>query len=79
MVSIPKIIGVISCGVVLCLSLSNATQAEMKHDSCVDRKGESPGLVKCDAETRQGIETVKGEVLALKAIALSSSGLTVRK
>ena len=42
MVSIPKIIGVISCSAVLCLSLSNATQAGMKHDPCADRKG---GLV----------------------------------
>jgi hypothetical protein len=27
MVSLPKIIGVISCGVVLCVSLADATQA----------------------------------------------------
>jgi len=31
MVSIPKIIGVMSCSVVLCLSLSNVTQAAEKH------------------------------------------------
>ena len=62
MVSILNIIGVMACGVVLCLSLSNATQAGMKHDSCADRKGELPGLVKCDAETRQGIRTITGEV-----------------
>ena len=54
MVSIPKIIGIISCSVVLCLSLANATQAaeSMKLDPCADRK-----------ETRHGIETIKGEVL----------------
>ena len=65
MVSIPKIIGIISCGAVLCLSLSNAAQAteRMGHNPCADRKGGLPNLVKCDEEMRQGIETVKGEVL----------------
>jgi hypothetical protein len=66
MVSVPKIIGVLSCSVVLCLSLSNATQAGVKHDPCADSKGELSGLVKCDAETREGIETVKGEVLRIE-------------
>jgi len=31
MVSIPKIIGVMSCSLILCLSLSNVTQAAEKH------------------------------------------------
>ena len=31
MVSIPKIIGVMSCSLMLCLSLSNVTQAAEKH------------------------------------------------
>lgn len=68
MVSIPKIIGVISCSAVLCLSLSNATQAteRMGHDPCADRKGGLPNLLKCDEETRQGIATVKGEVLRVE-------------
>ena len=65
--SIPKIIGVLSCSVVLCLSLSHATQAtaRTKHDPCIDRKGGQSNLVKCDAETRQGIDTVTGEVLRI--------------
>jgi hypothetical protein len=65
MVSIPKIIGIISCSVVLCLSLANATQAaeRMKPDPCADRKSGQPTLVKCNKETRHGIETIKGEVL----------------
>jgi translation initiation factor IF-1 len=63
MVSVPKIIGVISCGVVLSLSLANATQARIGPDPCANRKGGQPNLTMCDAETRQGIETVKGEVL----------------
>jgi hypothetical protein len=68
MVSIPEIIGVISCSVVLGLSLSNATQAteRMRHDPCADRKGGLPNLLMCDEETRQGIETIKGEVLRVE-------------
>ena len=65
MVSIPKIIGIISCSVVLCLSLADATQAaeSMKPDPCADRKSGHPNVVKCNKETRHGIETIKGEVL----------------
>ena len=39
--SIPKIIGVVSCGVVLCLSLSNITQARHRTEPapCAERKG----------------------------------------
>jgi hypothetical protein len=64
MVPIPKIIGVILCSAVLCLSLSNAAQAgNMKSDPCADRKGGEPNLLGCGAETMQGIETIKGQVL----------------
>ena len=65
MVSIPKIIGVMSCSAVLCLSLSNATQAaeSVKPDPCADRKSGQPNLVKCNIETWYDIETIKGEVL----------------
>ncbi|HEX4967897.1 MAG TPA: hypothetical protein VFV44_05220 [Nitrospiraceae bacterium] len=68
MISIPKIIGVISCSAVLCLSLSSTTQAteSMRHDPCADRKGGLPNLVKCDEKMRQGMETSKGEVLRLE-------------
>ena len=64
---IPKIIGVMSCSVVLCLSLSNATQAaeQMKPDPCADRKGGLSNLVTCDDETPQSIDTVTGEVLRM--------------
>ena len=72
MISIPKIIGVISCGFVLCLSLSTVGQARhrMGPDPCADRKGGLPGLVKCDAETRQGIHTFTGEVLHINGARL---------
>ena len=47
MVSIPKVVGVLSCGFLLCLGLSNAAQAGnvpgasdvMKTDSVTDRQG----------------------------------------
>ena len=68
MVSITKFVGVMSCGFVLCLSLSNATQAadRMTPDPCADRKGGQPGLVKCTEETLQGIDTIKGELLRVE-------------
>jgi len=64
MISILKIIGVISCSAVLCLSLSSTTQAteRMGHDPCADRKGGLPNLVKCDENMRQGMETSKGDM-----------------
>ncbi len=34
----------------------------MRPDPCADRKGGQSNLVKCDEETRQGVETIKGEV-----------------
>ncbi|HSL02038.1 MAG TPA: hypothetical protein VK901_00685 [Nitrospiraceae bacterium] len=68
MVSIPKIVGVMSCGFVLCLILSNTTQAtdRMAPDPCADRKGGQPNLVKCDEETLQGIDTINGELLRVE-------------
>lgn len=66
MVSISKLIGVMSCSLVLCVSLSTAAQAGMKHDPCAERNGEVPDRVKCATETREGIETVKGEVLRIE-------------
>jgi len=66
MVSIPKIIGVISCSVVLSLSLSNAAQARMSPGPCADMNRGQPTLLKCDEESLRGIETIKGEVLRIK-------------
>lgn len=61
MVSIPKIIGVISCGVVLSLSLATAAQA-IEPNTCAKGKDGLP-LLLCSEEERQGIKTIKGEVL----------------
>ena len=65
MMSIPKIIGVMSCSFVLWLGLSNAPQAavSMGSDPCADSKGGQPNPVKCDENIQQGIDTVKGYVL----------------
>ena len=67
MVSIRNIVvGVMSCSFVLCLGLSDLQAAKkMSLDPCANRKGGEPNLVKCDEETRQGIETIKGEVLRI--------------
>ena len=62
MVSLPKVIGALSCGVVLCLSLADASQA-FRLDPCASRKGGLPNLLQCSEEQRQGIQTIKGEVL----------------
>jgi hypothetical protein len=71
MVSIPKIIGVMSCSVVLCLGLSNVTGAAEEFglstgvedtQSCTDKNVEREvGVMNC--REAQGIHTVKGEVL----------------
>lgn len=62
---IPKIVG-ISCSIVLGLGLINAAQAErMKADPCADRKTNLHENLNCDKDARQGIETVKGEVLRI--------------
>ena len=65
MVSTLKVVSVLSCGVVLCLSLSNASQAleGVGPDPCAERKGGQPNLLRCSEERRQGMETIKGEVL----------------
>jgi hypothetical protein len=72
--SIPKIIEVMSCGFMLCLSLASVTYAAASatkpgtpSDAVVRGKQADPcgqpNLVKCDGETQQGIRTITGEVL----------------
>src|SRR5262245_15790968 len=66
MTSISKIIGIMSCSIVL-LSLSDAAQAaNMKADPCADRKTGMHELVGCDKDAQAGIDTIKGEVLAVE-------------
>lgn len=65
MMFIPKIVGVISCSIVLWLGLSTAPLAAVSQgtDPCADNKGGQPNPVKCGEETQQGLNTVKGYVL----------------
>jgi hypothetical protein len=79
MVSIPKVIGVMSCGVLLCLGLSNAAQAdnaasvqdEMKADQSDRRQGgQEVGEKQMSDEMKSGQsksgDTIKGEVLRVE-------------
>ncbi|HYM89426.1 MAG TPA: hypothetical protein VES92_09960 [Nitrospiraceae bacterium] len=63
MLSIPKVVGVLSCGFLLCLGLSNAAQAEhppapsdlMKTDSVTDRQG-----FQSDDDKQKNVNNEKG-------------------
>ena len=63
MVAIPKVVGVLSCGFLLCLGLSNAAQAEhapspsdvMKTDSVTDQQG-----FQSDDDKQKNVNNEKG-------------------
>ena len=63
MVVIPKVVGIMSCGFLLCLGLSNAAQAEhapapsdvMKTDSVTDRQG-----FQSDDDKQKNVDNEKG-------------------
>jgi hypothetical protein len=65
-ISIPKIMGVVSCGAVLCLSLSTAAQAERMKDPCTERKTGMHSILNCDKDAQKGIDTIKGEVFGVE-------------
>ena len=70
MVSISKVVGVLSCGFLLCLGLSNAAQAEhppapsdvMKTDSVSDRQG-----FQSDDDKQKNVDDEKGSTSAKSA------------
>jgi hypothetical protein len=70
MVFIPKVVGVLSCGFLLCLGLSNAAQAEhapapsdlMKTDSVTDRQG-----FQSDDDKQKNVNVEKGSTRAADA------------
>jgi uncharacterized membrane protein YcgQ (UPF0703/DUF1980 family) len=81
MVSIPKVVCVLSCGFLLCLGLSNAAQAEhppapsdvMKTDSVTDRQGfQSDDDKQKNVDDEKGshsakdAKTIKGELSRVK-------------
>jgi uncharacterized membrane protein YcgQ (UPF0703/DUF1980 family) len=81
MVSIPKIVGVLSCGFLLCLGLSTVSQAEhppapsdvMKTDSVSDRQGfQSDDDKQKNVDDEKGsnhakdAKTIKGELSRVK-------------
>ena len=81
MVAIPKVVGIISSGFLLCLGLSNAAQAEhapapsdlMKTDSVTDQQGfqsDDDKQKNVDAEkgsnSAKGAKTIKGELLRVE-------------
>ena len=67
MVAIPKIVGVLSCGFLLCLGLSSVAQAEhppapsdvMKTDSVTDRQG-----FQSDDDKQKNVDDKKGSTRA---------------
>ena len=59
-----RIVGSVSSGFVLCLSLSSITQAAA--DPCLDKQASPSSLARCGEEKRLGIETIKGEVLHIE-------------
>lgn len=73
MVSLPKIVGVLSCSVVLCASLANAAQAaddalvadRMTSDPCAERTPGQPDQFNCNRQVREGAESIKGELLRI--------------
>ena len=76
MVCIPKVVGVLSCGFLLCLGLSNVAQAEhtpapsdlMKTDSVSDRQGfqsdddKQQNVDEKRSNSAKGAKTIKGEL-----------------
>ena len=64
MIPFHKLVGSVSSGFVLCLSLSTTTHAAA--DPCLDKQGSQPSIEKCGEEKRSGIKTIKGEVLVLQ-------------
>jgi len=82
MVSIPKIIGAMSCSVVLCWGLSHVPAAAEAlglstgvedTESCTDKNVQREvGVINCRAAA-QGIHTIKGEVLRVDNCGMNCS------
>jgi hypothetical protein len=69
MVTTPSMsISMVSCGFMLCLSLSNITQADeyRNYDPCAEIPGLQPNPMKCGEKTQRGIHIIVGEILHMK-------------
>jgi hypothetical protein len=79
MVSIPKVVGLMSCGFLLCLGLSNSVRAEhtpspsdlMKTDRVDDQQGfqaddDKQKNVKTEGSSAEGSRTIKGELFRVE-------------
>jgi len=72
MVSMLKVIGVISCGFVLCLGVPNSAQAinnfakELKELKSEQNAEEQADLAENEEDTAKGLQTIYGEVLQIK-------------
>ena len=71
-----KSIGTVVAGLVLCLSLSNGTQADeyKNYDPCAQIPGRQLNPEKCSEKSQQGIHTITGEILHM-----NSANLLVKK
>ena len=80
MVTMPKVVGILSCGFLLCLGLSNAAQAEhppapsdvMKTDSVSDRQGfqsddDKQKNVKMQSSSAEGSKMIQGELFRVES------------
>jgi hypothetical protein len=54
MVSIPKVVGVLSCGFVLCLGLSHAAQADNAASAADEKKADQSQMKADQTDRRQG-------------------------
>jgi hypothetical protein len=90
MVSIPTVVGVITCGFLLCLGLSNTAQGdyaasaadEMKAGQSSDRRNEKGQKEMSDqlkGGLSEGSKTVKGEVLGIEGDNLFVKGQDGKK
>ena len=65
MVSIPKVVGVLSCGFLLCLGLSTATQAEDRKAAQSERNGGQADQQDMPVQ-KLGVHIIQGDVLRME-------------
>ena len=65
----PKNIRILSCGFMLCLSLSESTQADeyRKYDPCAEIPGKQSNPGKCGEKPEKGLHIITGEVLHINS------------